>query len=113
MKPLLLASIVSLSSIALTYWTGATWGHDAIPTDAQPLGWSYPWSCCSGQDCRRADGEVKETPAGYQIAETGEVVPYGDKRIKDSPDGEFHWCRHLTGKDAGKTICLYVPPRGF
>lgn len=109
---LLLISL-ALSAPTIVAMTGLVYPHDAIPTAQQPLGWTYPWSCCSGQDCRRADGEVKETASGYRIAETGEVVPYGDKRIKDSPDGEFHWCRHLAGADAGKTICLYVPPRGF
>jgi hypothetical protein len=82
--------------------------HDA------PLGWSYPWSCCSSQDCRQTTGgEVRETPTGYLIVGTGETVPYQDKRIKDSPDGETHWCAHQAGLDAGHTICLFVPPKGF
>lgn len=89
------------------------WPHDAIPTAAQPLGWNYPWSCCSSQDCSRADNGISETPDGYVVRQTGELVPYRDKRIKDSPDGEFHWCAHRAGIDAGKTICLFVPPKGF
>lgn len=113
MKPLLLAAVLAATAFASVAWTGLVYPHDAMPTAAQPLGWTYPWSCCSGNDCRRADGEVAERPEGYQIAETGEIVPYGDKRVKDSPDGEFHWCRHMTGQHAGKTICLFVPPRGF
>ena len=108
MKSLLLAAV-----LAATAFAAVAYAHDALPTAAQPLGWTYPWSCCSGQDCKRADGEVAERPEGYQIAETGEIVPYGDKRVKDSPDGEFHWCRHLSGPQAGKTICLFAPPRGF
>ncbi len=35
-----------------------------------------------------------------------------DARIKESPDGEFHWCS-VGGSDAGATVCLFVPPRGF
>lgn len=82
--------------------------HDA------PSGWSYPLSCCSNYDCREMkDGEVRETAQGYLIVATGEMVPYGDKRIRNSPDGKFHWCAHQSGVDAGKTICLFVPPRGF
>jgi hypothetical protein len=113
MKALLLAAGLAATAFATVAWTGLAYPHDALPTAQQPLGWKYPWSCCSSQDCRRADGEVKETANGYRIASTGEIVPYGDKRIKDSPDGEFHWCAHQAGVDKGRTICLFVPPRGF
>lgn len=93
--------------------------HDALPTAAQPKGWSYPTSCCSLADCRevgstRSSSKVKvaETQAGYKISTTGEVLAFGDTRIKDSPDGEFHWCSRA-GADDGETICLFAPPRGF
>lgn len=86
---------------------------DPVRAHEAPKGWSYPWNCCSNQDCREATGEVLERPEGYVIAGTGEVVPYGDKRVKDSPDGEYHWCAHKAGIDAGKTICLFVPPKGY
>lgn len=88
--------------------------HDALPTAAQPLGWSYPFSCCSTADCRevRSPGVVRESAEGYRIVQTGEVIPFGDKKIKDSPDGEFHWCS-VQGKNDSDTICLFVPPRGF
>lgn len=79
-----------------------------------PKGWAYPLSCCSNFDCREMkEVEVRETAQGYLIVPTGEVVPYGDKRIRISPDGKFHWCAHQAGLDAGRTICLFVPPRGF
>ena len=88
--------------------------HEAIPTAAQPLGWKYPWSCCSDMDCEQVSQDaIKERPEGYIIQSTGEVVSYQDKRIKKSPDGEFHWCAHRQGADAGHTICLFVPPKGF
>ena len=88
----------------------------ALPaqTHEAPLGWKYPWSCCANHDCKQmGDQAVSEKPEGYVIAGTGEVVPYTDKRIKDSPDGEYHWCAHQAGIDAGHTICLFVPPKGF
>jgi hypothetical protein len=85
--------------------------HDAPPTTAQPLGWTYPWSCCSGMDCVPKTKGISETPEGYVVDETHEVIPYGDKRIKDSPDGLFHWCSHVNTDH--KTICLFVPPRGY
>jgi hypothetical protein len=56
---------------------------------------------------------ISERPEGYVIKDTGEVLAYSDRRIKDSPDGEFHWCAHEAGLDAGKTICLFVPPSSF
>jgi hypothetical protein len=87
--------------------------HEATPTAAKPNGWAYPLSCCSNFDCKQATGNVSERPEGFVIVETGEVVGYQDKRIRQSPDGEFHWCAHQSGVDAGRTICLFVPPRSF
>lgn len=99
--------------------------HDAIPTAAKPLGWSYPYSCCSDYDCRRvgdnaplpeaAKGDgvfVTETVEGYVINTTKEVIPHSDGRIKESPDGYFHWCSS-GGAVTGRTLCLFVPPRAF
>jgi hypothetical protein len=87
--------------------------HDAVSTAAQPQGWSYPFSCCSGYDCREvAYNAIGERPEGYVIKGTGEVITYADSRIKNSPDGVFHWCS-VAGANDGHTICLFVPPRGF
>lgn len=87
--------------------------HDAIPTAAKPQGWSYPFSCCSGYDCREVSSkQISEKPEGYVIKGTGEVVAYSDGRLKDSPDGEYHWCSEA-GRDDSKTICLFVPPSSF
>jgi hypothetical protein len=86
------------------------------PADSHeaPTGWKYPWACCSNMDCRATKaGEVTERPEGYRIESTGEIVAYQDKRVKDSPDGMTHWCAHQAGIDAGQTICLFVPPKGF
>ena len=55
---------------------------------------------------------VSEKPQGYVINVTGEVVPYQDTRVRNSPDGDFHWCS-VAGKDNTRTICLFVPPRAF
>ena len=87
----------------------------AFPAGAHeaPKGWSYPLSCCSNYDCKQVSGgSISERPEGYVI-DTGEVVAYSDKRIRNSPDGEYHWCAHQAGVDAGRTICLFVPSRGF
>jgi hypothetical protein len=82
--------------------------HDA------PAGWKYPWACCSNMDCQEVSASaIAERPEGYVIQSTGEVVAYTDSRVKASPDGEYHWCAHQAGIDAGHTICLFVPPKGF
>lgn len=87
----------------------------AIPARAHdaPSGWSYPYSCCSMQDCRPvATKAISERPEGFVINGTGEVVPYRDARVRPSPDGEFHWCS-VAGGEHGRTICLFVPPRAY
>ena len=92
---------------------GHAWSHDAKPTAAEPKGWKYPFSCCSGYDCREvSQAAIGERPEGYVIKGTGEVIAYSDGRLKDSPDGEFHWCS-VAGANDSRTICLFVPPRGM
>lgn len=82
---------------------GSARAHDA------PSGWTYPFACCSGYDCRPVSTKAVSTgPAGYVIETTGEVLSYSDQRIRNSPDGEYHWCS-VAGADTGSTICLFVP----
>ena len=81
--------------------------HDA------PSGWSYPLACCSDFDCRAVPADwIEEGPDGFRIVITGEVIPMTDRRVRHSPDGEFHWCS-VAGSDDGRTICLFAPPRSF
>lgn len=97
-------AIVAVAAIACT---GLASAHDA------PAGWTYPWSCCSNQDCHEVpEDAIKEGPGGYELVTTGEVVPYGDKRVKDSPDGRFHACQQAGDFDKGRILCLFIPPRG-
>ena len=93
--------------------TGA-WAHEARTVAGQPLGWIYGYECCSGTDCSvSGDKDISETPEGYLIEITGEVIPYGDKRIKHSRDEFFHRCTPGGVATAPRSICLYVPDRGF
>jgi len=109
---LLLPSLAFSAGVFVATATPAA-AHDAKPTAAKPQGWSYPFSCCSGYDCREVSAkQISERPEGYVIQGTGEVLAYSDGRLKDSPDGEFHWCS-VAGADDSKTICLFVPPRSF
>lgn len=88
--------------------------HEATTVQGQPLGWKYGWECCSTTDCKPvADGDIEEGPNGYRVKATGEVVPYNDKRVKDSKDGTFHLCAQGGNFDTGRTLCIYRPPRGF
>jgi hypothetical protein len=77
-----------------------------------PSGWAYPQACCANQDCREvAQQSIKELPDGYHLP-SGEVVGYLDKRVRESPDGEWHLCT-VQGLETGRAICLFIPPRGF
>lgn len=99
--------------IALIALAGGAEGHDALPTAGKPMGWSYPFSCCSGYDCRAvSEKAIDERQSGFVIVGTGEVIPHTDARLKPSPDGAYHWCS-VAGKDTGRTICLFVPPRAY
>lgn len=82
------------------------WPHEA------PSGWTYPWACCSGMDCRPvSSARVKAGPGGYELP-NGETVPYSSGKIRPSPDGAFHWCTQ-GGKDDTPTICLFAPAQAF
>lgn len=93
--------------LPLLTMTLPAFAHDA------PSGWSYPFACCSNQDCRPVPASaVRERPEGYVIEATGEVVAYQDSRVRHSPDGVFHWCS-VAGEARSRTICLFVPPRAY
>ncbi|MFI0848103.1 hypothetical protein [Mesorhizobium sp. IMUNJ 23232] len=110
-NPLVIVWVVSCSGVLLDGLPAVA--HDATPTAAKPNGWSYPFSCCSGYDCREVpQTSIGERPEGYVIEGTGEVLSYQDTRLKDSPDGEYHWCS-VAGANNSRTICLFVPPKGF
>ena len=95
------------SLLLLAFCPSPAFAHDA------PKGWSYPFSCCSGFDCREVSAQaISQKSEGYVIKRTGEVVSYSDKRLRDSPDGEYHWCS-VSGADNTRTICLFVPPPSY
>ncbi len=84
----------------------AAQAHDA------PTGWSYDAICCHNRDCRPiSSASVKEDSRGFTLP-TGETLAYKDTRIRESKDEQFHWCS-VNGRDDGRTLCLYVPLRGF
>lgn len=66
----------------------------------------YEYSCCAGHDCHPIEG-VRETDKGYELL--GQLVPYGDDRLRISQDAQFHVCRPYPPA----IRCLYVPARSF
>lgn len=78
-----------------------------------PTGWLYPNACCSNVDCREVVEPIKvrELRDGYHVP-SGEIITYNDRRVRDSPDGRYHWCT-VGGEPASKTLCLFVPPKGY
>ena len=65
-------------------------------------------------DCSQVQqSSIDATSEGYVIRRTGEVIAYGDKRIKRSKDEHYHRCTPGGNEDAKRSICLYVPDLGF
>lgn len=73
----------------------------------------YDAYCCNRQDCAPVAQPVRETANGYYVPDFDELVPYNDKRVKDSKDGRFHACKRYAKVDDTWIRCLYVPPRAF
>jgi hypothetical protein len=69
--------------------------------------WYDPY-CCNDNDCQPLKpGDVTEGRNGYTIK--GEYfVPYHDKAIKPSQDGQYHWCEY----PKGVVRCFYKPEPG-
>lgn len=110
---LLVALWLALALLLLAL-VGVAVAHEAKDRGGHSLGWTYPLSCCSLKDCRpAAQGEVRETLDGYRLTTTGETVPYGDRRIRESPSGDFHVCQQGGDFDHGRILCLFAPGRGF
>jgi hypothetical protein len=108
--------IAYLGLIVATAFAAVGLAATSLPAAAHdaPSGWSYDPVCCSNQDCRPEQSEVRATSRGWFVTSTGEVIRYGDRRIHESKDGEFHRClmqKGVTGP--GLTRCLYVPPMGL
>ena len=72
---------------------------------------SHP-QCCGERDCERAPyGAVKRTGSGYYVYPTGQSFP--ESETKFSEDGDYWWCRFMSGSNAGQVRCLFVPPVGY
>lgn len=116
MTLLLVFGVFFLIGFMITF---VAYGHDA------PKGWAYASNCCNTIDCRPVDGpdarprhhqiQVTEGHEGYTIHKsdgTVETIHLNDHRIRESKDGDYHWCSQ-GGMNTMSTICLYVPNRGY
>ncbi|KRE00133.1 hypothetical protein ASE63_08535 [Bosea sp. Root381] len=84
-----------------------------------PMGWDYPYHCCSGADCAQIEAEaVRESPYGFVVTILpGEHPMWPTERRKSltvyvpydkataSPDGRWHLCIN----DAGDLLCFFAP----
>ncbi len=72
----------------------------------------YDGACCNDRDCREIDGRVLEKKEGYYLENYDTLIPYSDKRVRQSKDFDFHACFFMErGVETG-IRCLYVPGRG-
>ena len=87
----------------------------ALSTPALAHDW-YPWECCHDQDCDRISmTRLEATSEGWRVP-TGEIIPYGDTRIRKTPPDQegAHWCRIMErGEAYQQTLCLFLPPMGM
>lgn len=73
----------------------------------------YDKFCCHDRDCRPIPAtSISEASEGYLVRETGELIPYQDRRVHPSPDSNFHRCS-IRGEPKAQTLCIYAPPRSF
>lgn len=123
-RQLVLNAAVAVAAIGIgaaafvSIFTAPAYPHDALPTAAQPQGWSYPFSCCAGFDCREIPASaVQERPDGYHVtlrpgqhpmvkAPMSFVWPYATAR--SAPDGLYHACISAQSKP----LCFFAGARG-
>lgn len=98
---------VALIAIGLLVYAASAWAHEA------PTGWAFDPACCGNGDCKPiAATDVRETPNGYLIEPTKELIPYQSPKVRISPDGMPYRCS-VQGKVTGATYCLYISKGGF
>lgn len=75
----------------------------------------YPVVCCSDEDCFEVGpADVTATAEGWRIESSGEIVPFDDRRVRQTPPeaGQtFHVC-HLGADITARALCLFVPEFG-
>jgi hypothetical protein len=95
----------------ICYGLALSCGLAILPVIAFGHDW-YPFACCSDKDCWPTES-VTATASGWIIHTSGEVIPYDDPRVKDTPPeaSGFHVC-HIGGDPTARALCLFVPGAG-
>ncbi|PWJ81544.1 hypothetical protein C7441_11076 [Pseudaminobacter salicylatoxidans] len=103
---LIVFGILLVLCVTIFWFMTASEAHDATAER------SYAIECCPNRDCGQVPADwISGGPDGVRIIPTGEVIPYSDTRIKQSPDGQIHWCRPPE-VPSPRTICIYLPLGG-
>ncbi len=106
--------MLKIGALVLVLSSAPAFAHIATPTAGQPFGWLYDATCCSTKDCKElAPGEIKSIQGGWRVESTGEVIPYADRRIKQSKDDRFHRCAAKGDFTLKTSLCLYIPEMSF
>lgn len=115
MRELIIAAILAwIFMLSMIVLGDKARSHEAVPTAMSPLGWTYGADCCSVMDCfQEQSSNIRERKDGYEIISTNELIVYSDKRIRISKDEFFHRCTALGNPTMKRSICLYVPNKGF
>lgn len=77
------------------------------PAHEAPSGWSYPWQCCSGQDCRPVACDTLEEIEGGKVRDIENGQTYERNMVQSSGDSRCHICTEQ-GKLDGKGLCVFV-----
>lgn len=72
-----------------------------------PSGWSYPWQCCSNQDCRPVACDTLEEIEGGKVRDIENGQTYERNMVQSSGDAKCHVCTEQ-GKLDGKGLCVFV-----
>jgi hypothetical protein len=110
-----LLSYIILASFVLFLMAAAALSHEATTIQGEPLGWSYPVSCCSNKDCREVPATtLTPVKGGWRVELNGQFIPNNSSKLRDSPDGRYHLC--MAGAKftpTGTALCIFTPPMGF
>lgn len=118
MKRVLASLMLSVPAVAFAHGDAAWIQRDPryVTNIATSAGYSH---CCGPADCEMApEGAIRQSPAGWVIPSTGQVIPYSrmaeGRQAFYSIDGRPWWCRRwvvdpVDGMSKHQAVCIFVP----